>query len=111
MEEQKTALTHQEALELITYLLASTQVCITRDPPDYVVLRLATAADRIARHWAPRAGGELAVYLEDLGRRMPSEVARTDVDLEGFSQYLGEQISRLADIVKRAGANGEESLQ
>ena len=108
MEGQNTALTQEEALEIVAYLLTSAQGCINQ-PPDYGVLRLVSAADRIARTWAPRASGDLAAYLDDLGTHMPSEAARIDVDLEGFETYLGQQIAALAGIVKQRGTAGEAS--
>jgi hypothetical protein len=100
MAEQNLALTHDQALELLAYLLSSAQGCLN-EPPDYGVYRLVSAADRLASMWAPRANGGLAGYLSDLSTHMPSEAARIDVDLEGFAAYLSEQIRRLAQEVKQ----------
>lgn len=106
VSEQNAPLTEEETLELLAYLLTSAQGCIDQ-PPDYSVLRIVSAADRMARMWAPRASGELAAYLEDLGTRMPSEAARMDIDMDGFTAYLAEQVRELAQIVKRRGAGSE----
>jgi hypothetical protein len=108
MDDQNLALTHEEALEIFAYLLTSAQKCV-EEPPDYGVYRLVSAADRMARMWAPRTTDELAAYLTDLGTQMPSEAARIDVDLEGFLTYLGSQIGALAKIVVQLGATEETS--
>jgi hypothetical protein len=106
MPEPNMPLTEDEALELLAYLLTSAQGCINQ-PPDYSVLRIVSAADRMARTWAPRASGDLAAYLEELGTRMPTEAARMDVDMEGFTTYLAEQVRVLAKIVKQRTVESE----
>jgi hypothetical protein len=106
MDHSGLALAEDEALELIAYLLTSAEGGVT-EPPDYGIYRLVSAADRMARTWAPRASGELATFLENLGTQMPTEAARIDIDLDGFLKYLGEQIAELARIVKeRSPAEG-----
>ena len=100
-----TALTNDEALELLAYLLSSAHGCIN-EPADYGILRLVSAADRIARMWAPRATGDLADCLRNLGTQMSSEAAGMDADLEGFAAYLDKQIKELATIVKQHGLTG-----
>ncbi len=104
-DEGELALTHDEALEIVAYLLASAEGLVS-EPPGYAFLRLTTAADRLARRWAPRVDGELGAFLSNLGTRMPGEAARAEVDLEGFLSYLGEQIAALARIVKERDAGG-----
>jgi len=46
MDKQHLALTQEEALELLAYLLTSAQGCIG-EPADYGVYRLVTAAERL----------------------------------------------------------------
>jgi hypothetical protein len=108
MEHSELALTEDEALEHIAYLLTSAEGGVT-EPQDYAIYRLVSAADRIARIWAPRASGELATFLDNLGTQMPTEATRLDVDLEGFLKYLGEQIAELARIVKNRSSAEEPS--
>jgi hypothetical protein len=103
MEETNLALTHEEALEILAYLLSSAHGVLT---DDYGVYRLASAADRIARFWEPHANGELKKYLHDLGMNMQTNVANMTVDVEGFSTYLNERIAALAKIVKEQGLVG-----
>jgi hypothetical protein len=97
------ALTHDEAVEILAYLLSSAQGELSED---YGVYRLASAADRLARFWEPRASGELKDLLRELGTHMQTEAARMDVDLDGFSSYLSEQITALAKLVKEQGIAG-----
>ena len=108
MDNNNTALTDDEALEILAYLLTSAHGCIT-EPANYGILRLITAADYIARIWAPRVTGDLAEYLDKLGTQLPSEAARMDVDLDGFEPYISKQIAQLAIVVKRHGKTGEAS--
>ena len=105
MDTNNTALTDEEALQILAYLLTSAHGCIT-EPADYGILRLVTAADNIARIWAPRVTGDLAEYLNKLGTQLPLEAARMDVDLDGFESYISKQISELAIVVKRHGKTG-----
>lgn len=95
MDGQSIALTQEEALELLAYLLSSAQGCI-REPADYGVYRLVTAAERLAAAWAPRTSGELTDYLQNLAMQTPTQAARMDTDLAGFQTFLADQIQKLA---------------
>ena len=106
MEEKDLALTQGEALEILAYLLASARGARSEE---YGVYRLASAADRLARFWAPRESGELREYLDDLGTGMQKKAAGMTDDVEGFSTYLGETIATLAKIVKEQGMVGGDS--
>ena len=94
-------LTEDEAIELIAYLLSSAQGLL-KEPESYAVLRMATAADRMAALWGPHATGDLRRFLDDLAQRMPLAAAETQGgDVASFDRYLGEKIGELARIVKR----------
>jgi len=94
------SLNEEQAIELIAYLLTSAQGLL-KEPGHYAVLRVVSAADRMAGMWAPRASGDLARFLEDLSQRMPVEAAATQGDdIISFQHYLGEKIGELAEIVK-----------
>ncbi len=100
MTDTAVALTRDEAVELLAYLLSSAQ-CGMKEPDHYAVLRVASGADRLARMWAPRAEGRLAELLDDLARRLPVESASTQGDdTSGFEAYLADKLSELAHIVK-----------
>ena len=100
MSSGKAALTEDQAIELIAYLLSSAQGLL-KEPQDYAVLRMATAADRLAAMWAPRTAGDLGRFLEDLSARMPVESAATQGgDIAAFERFLAEKIGELARIVK-----------
>jgi hypothetical protein len=98
MEGKDLALTQVEALEILAYLLSSAHGALSEE---YGVYRLASAADRLARLWMPHADGEMKEFLNDLGTNMQSHAANMSVDPEGFSTYLSEVISALAEIVKK----------
>ena len=72
MNERDLALTDDEAFELLAFLLASAHSCLY-DPPGYGTYRLATAAERLASAWAPRATGSLGGYLRGLARSVPAQ--------------------------------------
>lgn len=98
VEEKDWALTHEEALEILAYLLSSAHTGLS---DNYGVYRLASAADRLARFWEPRASGELKEILSDLETNMQTEAARMSVDAQGFAMYLNEQLVALAKFVKK----------
>ena len=101
MISTNVSLTEDQAIELIAYILTSAQGLL-KEPEHYAVLRVVSAADRMAAMWAPRASGELAAFLEDLGQRMPVEAAATQGDdITSFERYLGQKIDELARIVKQ----------
>lgn len=106
MEEGDFALTHDEALEILAYLLSSAHCGLSED---YGVYRLVSAADRLARFWEPRSSGELKKILSDLGTNMQTNAARMSVDADGFSSYLSEQIAVLANFVKEQGVVGGDN--
>ncbi len=93
-------LDEEQAIELIAYMLSSAQGLL-REPDKYAVLRMASAADRMAAMWAPRADGALGEFLADLAQRMPVAAASTQGDdISDFSNYLAEKLTELANIVK-----------
>lgn len=106
MEEKDFALSSEEALEILAYLLSSAHGGLNED---YGVFRLASAAARLARFWEPRAGGELKALLDELGTNMQTNAARMSVDAESFSTYLEEQIAILATLVKEQRMVGADS--
>ena len=100
MNKEKVTINENEAIELMAYILTSSEG-LMKEPPHYAILRMVSIADRMAGMWAPRASGDLAKYLDDLNKRMPVESAATQGDdIESFEKYLEEKISELAKIVK-----------
>lgn len=95
MSGDDLALTQDEALELLAYLLASAHSCMY-DPPGYGTYRLATAAERLSKAWAPRATGALAAYLDGLGRSVPSQSWEPITHPPETEAYLLELIAGLA---------------
>ena len=101
MRREDSTLSEDQAIELMAYLLSSAQGML-KEPEHYAVLRMVSAADRMAGMWAPRADGALAEFLKDLSRRMPVESAATQGDdIASFEAYLALKISELAGIVKK----------
>ena len=99
MNNSKLALTHQEALELLAFLLASAECCL-REPPDYGPYRLISAAERLAEFWQPRVTGEISWLLDQLVLRTPSESAGRDQNPERFAVYLAECNRAIANVIK-----------
>ena len=100
MNKEKVTINENEAIELMAYILTSSEG-LMEEPPHYAILRMISIADRLAGMWAPRASGDLAKFLDDLNKRMPVESAATHGDdTESFEKYLEEKISELANIVK-----------
>ena len=107
MKEPNLALTHDEALKLIAFLITSAHGCL-RESPDYGHYRLITAAARLARVWGPRCSGETAVFLEDLATRTAPEAAWTDLDPQRYMDYLTECCRAVASEVKRREAKDDD---
>ena len=100
MSKEKVTINENEAIELLAYILTSSDG-LMEEPPHYAILRMVSIADRMAGMWAPRASGDLAKYLDDLNKRMPVESAATHGDdIESFEKYLKAKIGELANIVK-----------
>jgi len=100
MSKEKVTINENEAIELLAYILTSSEG-LMEEPPHYAILRMVSIADRMAGMWAPRASGDLAKYLDDLNKRMPVESAATQGDdIESFEKYLKVKIGELANIVK-----------
>jgi hypothetical protein len=100
MEEQEIALTHDEALELLAYLVSSAQDCLS-ESPDYGVFRLISGAERLARAWQPRCADETAPLLNELVTRTGPIGAARDIDPQGFQDYLAEMSREVAREIKR----------
>ena len=100
MNKEKVTINENEAIELMAYILTSSEG-LMEEPPHYAILRMVSIADRMAGMWAPRASGDLAKYLDDLNKSMPVESAATQGDdTESFEKYLKAKIGELANIVK-----------
>jgi hypothetical protein len=108
MEHNNVALTHDEALELLAYLLSSTQGGL-KEPSDYAIYRLITAAERLARVWAPRTSGTLSEFLQNLAVQAPTEAAKLITGPSEFQEFLAEQISNLAQEVRLLEVTGGTS--
>jgi hypothetical protein len=100
MTEDTVALSQEEAFELLAYLLASAHSCMY-DPPGYGTYRLATAAERLAGAWAPRATGTLAQYLDELVRSVPRQSWEPVDNPPQTEAYLLERIAGLASEIKQ----------
>ena len=62
MNKEKVTINENEAIELMAYILTSSEG-LMKEPPHYAILRMVSIADRMAGMWAPRASGDLAKYL------------------------------------------------
>lgn len=99
MDRQGLALTNEEALAILAYLLTSAQGCL-REPPDYGVFRLLSAAERFAQAWQPKCEGEMAIFLNKLVTCTGPKSAKRDVDPQGFSDYMAELCRELSREIK-----------
>jgi hypothetical protein len=100
MDKQGLALTNEEALSILAYLLTSAQGCL-REPPDYGVFRLLSAAERLSQAWQPKCSGEMAEFLKDISTNTGPASAKRDVDPQGFSNYIAEMCRILAHNIKQ----------
>ena len=100
MDRQGLALTNEEALSILAYLLTSAQGCL-REPPDYGVFRLLSAAERLAQAWQPKCTGDMAEFLQTLSANTGPASAKRDVDPQGFSNYIAEKCRVLARNIKQ----------
>jgi hypothetical protein len=103
MSEPDLALTQDEALELLAFLLASAHSCLY-DPPGYGTYRLATAAERLANAWAPRATGSLGGYLRGLAGSVLAQTWDPMGKAAETEVYLSELI---ADLAREADRGSE----
>ncbi len=102
------ALTHDEALELLAFLLSSSRSCLF-DPPGYGTYRLATAAERLATAWAPRATGSLETFLRELERSIPAREWDPMGAAPETADYLDEMIADLAREVAPDGSSDADA--
>jgi hypothetical protein len=102
------ALTHDDAVALLAFLLASARSCLF-DPPGYGTYRLATAAERVATAWAPRTTGSLATFLRDLARTVPAREWDPMGAAPETEAYLDELIANLAREVARGHPDDDDA--
>jgi len=97
--EQVTALTHDEAMSLLAYLVASARTCLS-DPPDSAPFRLISGALRLAQLWRPRSDPQVSALLEQLIEQIPNEAARRKADPNRFLSFLDECCHAVARQIK-----------
>ena len=100
MNEANMALTDDEALELLAYLITSAHGCL-RESPDYGHYRLITAAEKLARLWGPRCSGDTAAFLEEVATRTATEAAWIDAEPDRYMTYLAECCRAVAREIKQ----------
>ena len=110
MNEANMALTHDEALELLAFLISSAHGCL-RESPDYGHYRLITAAEKLARVWEPRCTGDTAVFLKDLATRTATEGAWLDAAPDRYMAYLAECCRAVAYEIKRRDAGSDNESE
>lgn len=99
MAEQDLALTHDEAFELLTYLVVSAQDCLS-ESPNYGVYRLLAGAERLAKYWQPRASGLQTDLLEELVTRTGPEGATRDMQPQRYKDFIAEMCRMVGQEVK-----------
>jgi hypothetical protein len=98
MGKADLALTGDEALELLAFLLSSARSCLY-DPPGYGTYRLATAAERLSRAWEPRTRDGLRAYLHELSDQVEAhewDPMGRSVETEGLLDELLATLARVA---------------
>jgi hypothetical protein len=108
MDEQSLALTHDEAFELLAFLVTSAQDCLS-ESPNYGVYRLLSGAEHLARFWQPRMSGTLGELLNELITRTGPEGAKRDMEPESFKAFIAEMCCEVGHEVKRRGQAGGSS--
>ena len=98
------ALSQDEVLELIAYLVTSARGLLD-EPVDYGPMRLINAAQRMCAWAAPRTDDEaLRALLERLVDGLPRDVARRISDPDGYRRALDEHCRVVAAaLMRRAG--------
>lgn len=107
MSDDSLALTHDEAFELLMYLVSSAHDCLT-ESPNYGVTRLMIGAEQLARAWGPRAEGMLADYLAELAARTGEETGKRDLNPAGYETYIADMNRRAAQVIKQQAAEGSD---
>jgi hypothetical protein len=102
MVDDGVALTNDDALELLAFLLASAHGCLY-DPPGYGVYRLATAAERLSAAWAPRASDQFARHLRELAQEIAGHVWDPMGRSRETEAFLDRVVADLARLAKDAG--------
>ena len=100
MEESNMALTHEDALELLAFLITSAHGCL-RESSDNGHYRLITGAERLARAWEPRSTGQISFFLRSLSTRTASEASYIDSDPDRYMNYLAECCQSIAEEIKQ----------
>lgn len=106
MTDNDYVLTHEEALELLAFLISSAQVCY-REPYRDGPYRLISAAAQLAATWAPRTVGIQAEFLNRLSDNTKLVTSNRHQDPSGFERYLAECAQELAGIIKDRREDGD----
>jgi Family of unknown function (DUF6092) len=106
-DQDQLVLSKQEAIELMTYLLASAECC-TREPLYYGTFRLLDGASRLAGYVLDREAARDA-WLSDFKAELDAKKGLLMWDRKGYYEFLQEAVGRIAERLPRQapGTAGE----
>ena len=96
--EDQLALSKREAIELMTYLVASAECC-TREPLYYGTFRLLDGASRLAGYILDRQTTPNDAWLTDFKAEIDEKKAWMMSDREGYVKFLQEAAGTVAERV------------
>ena len=97
-------LSREEAIELMTYLLASAECC-TREPLHYGTFRLLDGASRLAGYVLAREGPGDA-WLTEFKAELDEKKGWLMWDRDGYYAFLQEATGRIAEQLRPRPAHG-----
>jgi hypothetical protein len=99
-DEGKLVLSKEEAIELMTYLLASAECC-TREPLYYGSFRLLDGVSRLAGYLLDRETSPGDAWLSDFKAEIDQKKTWVMLDREGYFEFLQEAAGRIAERIPR----------
>jgi hypothetical protein len=99
-DEGKLVLSKEEAIELMTYLLASAECC-TREPLYYGSFRLLDGVSRLAGYVLDRETSPGDAWLSDFKAEIDQKKTWVMLDREGYFEFLQEAAGRIAERIPR----------
>jgi hypothetical protein len=101
--DSRTAVTEEDAFELLAHLVASAELCVT-EPYYYGTFRLIDAASRLAGYMLEQDASGSRTWLEEFKREVDTKKEWMMWDQQGYFDFLREASNTVAlELKRRAG--------
>jgi hypothetical protein len=100
MKGRELVVSADEVLELIAYLLASAELCMS-EPYNYGSFRLLDGASRLAGYAISSDGARDSAWLRELRGEIDEHKGLLMWDRQAYVAYLHDVMGKVADRIKR----------